>query len=334
MNLPIRIPKSAPSSPVITVDGTWDAPGLNLSHWPGNRTPPHLRRDLSTGCALAFAELEPLEREQLAEGCTAIVNNHVDTDGLCALFAVRHPKRAGAYAQALLEAAAAGDFFEIPTERALCVDLLVSGVYDQERSPLRAESGWSDSQTRYELGTHYLIDRAADLFDSERLPHPELWRDGLNQALDDLKRLRQCKAEAHPDMDLHLWSETADNASPGPGRHALFDSTSHDLAAWIECASKGSRYRLIQSTRSWFDLPSRAPVIRKDMRQLAQSLNHLEGSDEGDEQAWRAQAPTNASPELWFGTRDPDAYVEHGEHLRASSLRPEQWMAELKRFLL
>ena len=53
MDLPVRIVDGPPAEPVITVDGAIGAPGLNLSHWPGNTTPKELRHDLSTGSALA-----------------------------------------------------------------------------------------------------------------------------------------------------------------------------------------------------------------------------------------------------------------------------------------
>ena len=45
MKLPVRIlldPEVSPEDPgepLLSVDGAWGAPGLNLSHWPGNKTP-------------------------------------------------------------------------------------------------------------------------------------------------------------------------------------------------------------------------------------------------------------------------------------------------------
>ena len=76
MSLPIRIDGGLPNEPVISVDGAWGAPGLNLSHWPGHATPEDFRHDLSTGSALRFAALSDKERERWAAGCTAIQNNH------------------------------------------------------------------------------------------------------------------------------------------------------------------------------------------------------------------------------------------------------------------
>ena len=72
----------------MSVDGAWGAPGLNLSHWPGNTTPADLEHDLSTGIALRFGRLDESDRAERAAGCVALCNNHFDTDGMCALFAL------------------------------------------------------------------------------------------------------------------------------------------------------------------------------------------------------------------------------------------------------
>src|SRR5882757_7451865 len=137
MDLPIRLLDRVLPERVISVDGAWGQPGLNLSHWPGNTTPSELKHDLSTGIALGFARLDATRRRELASGCVAIANNHYDTDGVCAMFAVRHPALALPRAERLLEAASAGDFFRLPNERAFIVDRVVGGLADAERSPWR-----------------------------------------------------------------------------------------------------------------------------------------------------------------------------------------------------
>jgi tetratricopeptide (TPR) repeat protein len=92
VDLPLRIVGSKLEEPAISVDGAWGQPGLNLSHWPGNATPASLRHDLSTGIALALRAAPADERARLAAGCRSIANNHFDTDGCCAMFAVRRPE--------------------------------------------------------------------------------------------------------------------------------------------------------------------------------------------------------------------------------------------------
>ena len=53
---------------VDNVAGVFGADGLHLSHWPGNRTPSGLKRDLSTSIALEFARLPADERARLTAG--------------------------------------------------------------------------------------------------------------------------------------------------------------------------------------------------------------------------------------------------------------------------
>ncbi|HKE01068.1 MAG TPA: DUF6687 family protein, partial [Planctomycetota bacterium] len=60
---------------------------LCLSHWPGNTTPMDLRRDLSTGIALAFAAIPAPERSRRFGRLDVVANDHHDTDGLLAVFA-------------------------------------------------------------------------------------------------------------------------------------------------------------------------------------------------------------------------------------------------------
>src|SRR5262249_51528808 len=43
MNLPLRMVEGRTSERLLSVDGAWGQPGLNLSHWPGNATPKELK---------------------------------------------------------------------------------------------------------------------------------------------------------------------------------------------------------------------------------------------------------------------------------------------------
>src|SRR5687768_9904863 len=83
----------------ISVDG--NAPAmLNLSHWPGNRTPPQFKHDLSTGSCLIF--MHSPERLKYLTQATTVTNNHWDTDGACSVFAMCRPVEAFRHADILL----------------------------------------------------------------------------------------------------------------------------------------------------------------------------------------------------------------------------------------
>ena len=325
MDLPVRIDPELPADPVVSVDGAWGARGLNLSHWPGNATPRDLRHDLSTGCVLRWARLGREERERRAAGCTAIVNNHYDTDGACALFAARFPERALEREERLLAAARAGDFFRIPDERALALDALVGGL----------EGG---AQER----TDHLLAELPKMLDARELPRPDLWRPVVEDARADIRDLGACERRDDPALALVTWTAPRATRSSrphapangfDPGRHPLFELADVDRVLVVAPGPDGTSYRLVISTLSWFDLEPARPLPRPDLPALAARLNELEGTDPASPLAWRAQPRSNASPELWFGAAELESFAEHSPALRPSSLDPGTVHRELLRAL-
>ncbi len=321
MDLPIRMVREAPREPVIAVDGTFDSPGLNLSHWPGNRTPPELRHDLSTGSALAFARLAPGRRAELARGCVAIANNHYDTDGLCALFAVRHPARALELERELLDTARAGDMFAFPSERALAVDAIVAVYADPVRSPIAAELSGRDSLARHQLATERLIELLPTLLTGDIEPWRALWGERVARASAERAELALCLRDDLVHLDWTVWTAKPSQFAAGaPGRHALFGSTVLDRALFLQETPAGTLARFAINTLSWFDLESRQPLPRPDLEAVARELDRLEGSSADDACAWRAQPSKSPSPELWFGTRELELFAEHNTALRPSRI--------------
>lgn len=331
MDLPVRLIESPPDEPVVVVDGLLDVPGLQLSHWPGNATPPALRHDLSTGAALAFAALPEDDRRQLAAGARAIVNNHYDTDGTCALFAVRHPEVALAHADALLAAASAGDMFRWPDDDALALDAIVAGMVDPARSPLAARFEGLGDLERRQLATDHLLEVLPALLGGEREAYRGLWAPVLEAARADRADLEACARDELVHLDWTVWTAPAGLRSSragaparfDPGRHALFGTSEVDRALAIGPAEDGTSYRLLVNTVSWFDLVTRSAPPRPDLGRLAARLNELEGSGPADAAAWRSQDTRSPSPELWFGAADHGLFQEHaGEALAASRLEP------------
>lgn len=318
MELPIRILDTPPDEPVLCVDGILDAPGLNLSHWPGNATPAALKRDLSTGIALAFLELPEAERAALTEGCTALVNNHYDTDGVLAMFALARPDEARPRAEAMLEAAAAGDFFQLPSEQAFAIDQIVTHLVDPARSPLDL-AGLSDRE-RYERATHELLERLPALLDGDLSPWAALFEPELARLREDELLLDRAGLDELVHLELAVWTLPG----PGdPGRHALWGRSESDRQLVLAPGPVGTTARLVVGTRSWFDLAGERPQPRPDLAALAAELNAREGTSEGADSAWHHQPEAGASPELWFGRPGLPSFVEHaGEHLAPSSLDP------------
>lgn len=331
MNLPIRVVDAVLPERMISVDGAWGQPGLNLSHWPGNTTPAELRHELSTGIALNFARLPIARRREMAEGCVAIANNHVDTDGVCALFAVAQPGAALERADRLLEAAYAGDFFRVPNERAFQVDATVAAHFDVERSPLRSAFAGLGDRERREFVTRELVANFARILDGDGTEHADLWRPELEALRADLADLARAQCDDLVHLDVAVFTAPdglrASRASRvfcfDPGRHALFGTTRADRVLVIGPQGAGATYRFIVNTTSWFDLPGEPRLARPDLARLAAQLNELENTHETQEIAWRAQITASPAPELWFGRAESTMFAEHAPPLATSRLAPK-----------
>ena len=336
-HLPVRIVEGPLNEEVIAVDGVFEASGLQLSHWPGNQTPAELKHDLSTGSALAFARLSTERQRELCGDATAIVNNHFDTDGTCALFAVRYPDAALPRAQVLLDAAAAGDFFQLPSEQAFIVDAIVHGAVDAERSPIAERLGGLSERERRQAATDWLLDHLAEILDGQHADLCTLWEDELEQLRADLADVGQCARDDIAHLDWTVWTAPRSlRSSRGgaadrfdPGRHSLFGSTSADRILVIGPEGSGTSYRLLFSTLSWFDLVTRTMQPRPDLEQLARRLNELEGTGPDGISAWRWQDAAGPTPEVWFGLADHPLFSEHAPCLRPSRIDPRRLRREV-----
>lgn len=322
-NLPVRILDGDPGERVLSVDGAWGAPGLNLSHWPGNTTPADLKHDLSTGIALAFTRLPVEEQRARLDGCTAICNNHYDTDGICAVFALVDPEAAGAREAALLAAARAGDFFQVPSEEAFVIDSIVGGLGDASRSPWAERFAGATDRERHEICTHGALECLPAWLDGDVADLRPLWEPRLAALRADRADLQRAAMDDLVHLSLRVWTAAPGSISSragahcfDPGRHALFDQGNADRHLVMGPSSRaggGTTYRFVVGTLSWFELVSPAPPPRPDLAALAARLNALEGTGGGDEVAWRHQRPDGASPEVWFGTAEFPPFTEHAE---------------------
>jgi hypothetical protein len=328
MNLPYRFQEEAGTEPVISVDGYFGAPGLNLSHWPGNTTPDDLRHDLSTGSALLFARLDPAERERRAAGCVAVANNHSDTDGVCAAYAVLHPTEALALETELLDAAAAGDFFQVPTEQAFCIDHLITRWRDSDDSPIAARlSECPDEAAQRQLLTIDLLERLPRWLAGEYTEHADLYTPALERLATDRAALQASHSDDIVHFDYTIFTSALD-APFAPGRHAIYAETEADRVLLLRPTAAGTYCRFLINTTSWFDLPSRDPFERPNLESLRDHLNTLEQAANSPA-TWHTHATTNAAPELWCGTPNQPTFDEHNPHLQPSTLTPKTLNHEL-----
>jgi hypothetical protein len=128
----------------IIVDGAaHDDTVLTLSHWPGSDSPPEFRADTSTEMVLKYLAA-PGAKKQYAPRVNAVSNNHFDEDGLCAVWAMLHPKLALERRDLLIDAATAGDFNTYRRPQAAKVAFTIRSYADPASSPVAEKLAGDD----------------------------------------------------------------------------------------------------------------------------------------------------------------------------------------------
>ncbi len=277
-------------SDVLAVDGVFGI-GPNLSHWPGNRTPTRYRHDLSTGMALRLAACA--DRASFLRGITTVSNNHYDTDGVLSVFACLNPDQALEISEALLDAAAAGDFLEIRSEAALRFDRIVAELTHHRDSPIYREAEGLGSTDRHKLAYAWLLPRVPELIRTQGSLEP-LWIESVLAHDRSLREFASGRAVIRKtptgialvncDVDLAL---TAVISLARPSARILI----------AQSTEGGTKYRFLQTTRSWFDQVSLAPP-RFDLLPTANELQQMEPLSEGK---WYADGIAAPLAELAFG---------------------------------
>lgn len=262
--------------PNIVVDG----PGLpssvlTLSHWPATTSPPELAADLSAHIALRYlAQAGRWPRADL------VSNDHLDQDGLAALFALVRPEEALERRQLLGEVASAGDFATFADRDAAGVSFALACLADPDRTTLPPSlfpvDHWERCGGLYEelLGTlPELLARPGR--------HRRLWGEELASFLEterafDAGRVR---IEEHAGLDLAvvripegscrlLATRFASRADAAVHPASVNNRTSCFRLVLVE----GRRYELVYRYESWVRYTSRRPLARVDLAGLADRL--------------------------------------------------------------
>ncbi len=273
----------------LSVDGT--APGrLNLSHWPGNRTPERLRHDLSTGMCLKLAESP--ERADLLEGISCVTNNHYDTDGVCSVFACIAPGLALAHAPVLLEAATAGDFAVFTTPKGVKIDLTLTELTRNPESPV-ASSRFSDELERRQTQYDHAIALMPNLLANPDL-HASWFAREYWTMQQDLRALREEDADVET---LHALDLAIVRAGKPLHPAAVNTFTGCDrVLTVVEAPGNEHLYELRLTTLSWFQLVSRHYRPRLLWDELVASLEQAAPGDGN----WVADDVSDPTPTLRF----------------------------------
>lgn len=289
----------------LSVDGMTEA-GPNLSHWPGNRTPPKWRSDLSTGIALLAAAAPPDAQREFLQGADTVLNDHYDTDGFGALLAVLRPEVAFAREELLLAAAATGDFGCWQTWRGFAIDRIVAGLAS-DRSPAAAAFRGLPGPTKSLARYRWLLEHAELVLD-----HPEdlaaIYQDELAVVRQGLASGRAGALQVQHYRELGL----AVVHSNAPVHRLVLNTLAGTFRVLhIEHTRDGPLVRYHDRTESWFELVTIQPPPRRDLRPLAARLGELEPAQGAVR--WCGDPPTEPIPELYFG--EPAAQ-EYGQVTR------------------
>jgi len=259
--------------PFLCVDGVVEA-GLNLSHWPGNRTPAHLKADTSTEMALNLAR-DP-GRDSWLEGVSIVSNNHFDTDGLLSVYAVLRPEEALARAGSLVRAARTGDFGEFNTAEAFKFDCVVTAFDDDRRSPIASEIRGREAQERYQVIYDRLLSMMPHLLtDASR--YQDLWAEPLRSLLGSLMRIKDVsRIREHAAARL-----TVIEANEPLDQMARWNAAGHHRVLTATRASGGFVYEMAFQIFSWFETVVPPRGGRVDLAGVAAGLNALEPPGDG-----------------------------------------------------
>jgi hypothetical protein len=280
---------------------------LTLSHWPGSPTPPPLARDLSTEIALAYLD-DPSYRVE----AEFVTSDHLDEDGLAALFVLVNPEIARSSAELLVEVARVGDFGIVRDERAALVAFALAAWFDPGRSPEPvADPGTSWTAHCYDR----LLRRLPEL-----LERPERARDLAAPELDHFVHDRDAIARGvvalteFPRSDLAVVTMPTDvdpDGLEGPSGFGLHRAAIHSATAAVRVLLvAGRRYRYYDRYETWVNYVSRPLPGRRDLGPLARRLTE----EERGTAQWVADGPGTLVAGL--GVADGDESSLTPDHVR------------------
>lgn len=276
---------------------------LELSHWPGNRTPAPWKADLSAESVVHFlrsgAHQEYLQRAQV------VSNDHYDVDGLLSLWLMLEPERGLELAELVVDTAVVGDFDRFTTPQAVQACLALYALEQHGAQPIMAGSGWSTDEVTAFLYRR-LLGAVEECLVSPHL-YQHLWADQYRHIERSREALAAGKARLTeiPELDLAV----VESESP------LHDYAVYEATRCLRVLTAvGQTYSFRYRYESFVDMVSRRTEPRIRLEPLVKRLNEQEGG----RGRWAAETVASAHPRLQL-------YSAAGAP-SASSIPPERFL--------
>ena len=276
-------------SHTMVVDGVEEC-RVNLSHWPNNQTPEHLKADTSTEIALNLAA-DPYA-DRLFENIEFVSNNHFDTDGLLSCWTAMHPHEALPHKEFLICAAEAGDFGWFTTPEAVQFDLVVSAFEAPQASPLRTHFTKLDETQKYQLIYETLLGDLPELLHGFQERYRELYEEEFARLAEARSALAGGAATIHEYSEAGLSVIDALKEFPLTSR---FNACRHDrLLTFVEDEGE-SVCEFFYDIVTWFETKTISKRLRIDLAPLVNRLNVIEARTDA---GWRFDSLASLYPRL------------------------------------
>lgn len=253
--------------PNIIVDGASNKDTvLTLSHWPGSDTPTEFLADTSTEIVLNYLSTDGA-KTKYAPKARAVSNNHFDVDGLCAVWAMLHPKRALQQRELLVDVATAGDFNTYRRPQAAKVAFTICSHANPASAPWPEQLEGDDGtgSARYEA----LLPLLADFLEDTELYGP-YWNGEWSAMLQSKTAMVMGEVELReiPHVDLAV-AQAPEMLHP----MVLYNNTER---LRVLTALPEGRYCLRYRYETWVQFTSRPVMPRVDLAPLLPRLQGLE----------------------------------------------------------
>lgn len=279
-------------TPNVMVDsGGMKATVLELSHWPGNKTPNELKADTSAEIVINFLESASPDSYLKNAEVVSLSNDHYDIDGLLSVWALLEPDVTLKHRDLVIAAAETGDFDKYTNDEALKVCLTLDALEQQSIQPAIKNCDWqTDTITDFIYRT--LLPHVSQIVESpDAFSH--LWREKFKSIQDARRQLEENAHNIYVDKELDFVAINGEGTIPHYAIHELYPQTRVLLSD-----SSGSVF--YYRYESFVEIVTRETLPRFKLKTLADSLQN----EEGRAGTWFAEGEDLAHPSVRFYARD------------------------------